>query len=145
MEKVKEVYTLDSYAIIAYLKKEEGSEQVRNLLHRARKGNVVLYLHEINLGEVQYMIQRERGEQESEKLIAWLKACPINLVGLEGNILSQAAKIKGAHPVSYADAFAVATAIRKNSPLLTGDPEMQSIEGKVTIKWIGSSSKKRKR
>lgn len=143
MEKVRESYTLDSYAIIAYLRKEKGAEQVKNLLHRARKGSVALYLHEVNLGEVQYIIQREKGEQESEKIIAWLRACPINFVGLEENILSQAAKIKAIHPVSYADAFAVATAIHKKSQLLTGDPEMQSIEGKVAIRWIGSSMKKK--
>ena len=73
MEKVKESYTLDTYAIIAYLKKEKGGEQVKALLAKAKKEAAVLYVHEINLGEVQYIVQRESGEKESDKLIAWLR------------------------------------------------------------------------
>jgi ribonuclease VapC len=142
MENVKDSYVLDSYAIIAYLKKEKGAEQVRDLLHGAKRGNVVLYLHEINLGEIQYIIQRERGEEESERLVAWLRACPISFVGLDGDILSQAAKIKAVYPLSYADAFAVATTIFKKSQLLTGDPEMQSLEEKIAIRWIKPPKKK---
>lgn len=144
MEKAEDSYTLDSHAVIAYLRKEEGGEQIKELLHQAKKGNVILYLHEINLGEVQYIIQREKGEEESERLIAWLRACPINFVGLEGDILSQAAKLKASYPISYADAFAAATAIFKKSQLLTGDPQMQPLEGKIAIRWIESSKKKKK-
>jgi ribonuclease VapC len=136
MEKVKETYTLDTYAIIAYLKKEEGGEQVRALLAKAKKKDAVLYVHEINLGEVQYIIHRESGEKESDKLIAWLRECPITFVGLEDNILSQAAKIKAVYPLSFADAFAAATAISKDSVLLTGDPEFKPLEKIVKIKWL---------
>jgi len=136
MEKVKESYTLDTYAIIAYLKKEKGGEQVKALLAKAKKEAAVLYVHEINLGEVQYIVQRESGEKESDKLIAWLRECPINFVGLEENILSRAAKIKAVYSISFADAFAVATTILKDSVLLTGDPEFKSLGKIVKIKWL---------
>jgi len=36
----------------------------------------------------------------------------------------QAAELRGRHPISYADAFAVATAIAHGATLLTGDPEI---------------------
>ena len=36
----------------------------------------------------------------------------------------QAASIKASHRVSYADAFAVATALAHSTTLLTGDPEI---------------------
>lgn len=136
MEKVKEAYTLDTYAIIAYLKKEKGGEQVRALLAKAKKKAAVLYVHEINMGEVQYIAHRASGEKESDKLIAWLRQCPINFVGLEDNILSRAAKIKAAYPISFADAFAVATSILKDSTLLTGDPEFKPLEKIAKIKWL---------
>jgi len=136
MEKVKEAYTLDTYAIIAYLKKEGGGEQVRTLLEKAKKKDVVLFVHEINLGEVQYIVHRESGEKESDKLIAWLRECPITFVGLEDNILSRAAKIKAVYSISFADAFAAATTILKDSVLLTGDPEFKPMEKIVKIKWL---------
>ena len=117
MGKEKIAYTLDSYAVLSYLKGEKSAGQIKNLLQRVKKGSVILYLHEVNLGEVQYIIHRERGEQESEKIIAWLRACPIKFVSIEKGITSLAAKIKALHPISYADAFAVATAIQTKSRL----------------------------
>jgi len=136
MGKEKVAYTLDSFAILSYLKGEKSAGLIKNLLQRAKKGTAVLYLHEVNLGEVQYIIHREKGEQEAEKLIAWLRTCPIKFVGIEKNITSIAAKIKAVYPISYADAFAIATAIQTKSRLVTGDPEMKSVESKVTVQWI---------
>jgi len=136
MGKEKVAYTLDSFAILSYLKGEKSAGLIKNLLQRAKKGTAVLYLHEVNLGEVQYIIHREKGEQEAEKLIAWLRTCPIKFVGIEKNITSIAAKIKAVYPISDADAFAIATAIQTKSRLVTGDPEMKSVESKVTVQWI---------
>jgi predicted nucleic acid-binding protein len=47
-------------------------------------------------------------------------------------------KIKGNYPISYADAFAVATAIERLGILVTGDPELKRLEKdkKVEILWI---------
>lgn len=43
-------------------------------------------------------------------------------------LILEAARIKTTHPVSYADAFAVATAERHRLPLLTGDPELIGLD-----------------
>ena len=40
-----------------------------------------------------------------------------------------AADIKAAHPISLADAFAVATAVDYDAVLLTGDPEIVVTQG----------------
>src|SRR4029450_7212756 len=36
---------------------------------------------------------------------------------------------KSKHAIAYADAFAVATAVEFNATLLTGDPEIEPLEG----------------
>jgi predicted nucleic acid-binding protein len=38
--------------------------------------------------------------------------------------------------VSYADAFAAATARRLDAVLVTGDPEFRSLSGSVKIHWL---------
>ncbi len=48
----------------------------------------------------------------------------------------EAARIKTQFPVSYADAFAVATAIKERAVLMTGDPELKHVEALVTIEWL---------
>ncbi|MCZ6676039.1 MAG: PIN domain-containing protein [Candidatus Poribacteria bacterium] len=44
--------------------------------------------------------------------------------------------MKAKYPISYADAFAVATAIKEDIPVVTGDPEFQRVEGIVTVDWV---------
>ena len=39
-------------------------------------------------------------------------------------LILEAARIKADYPMSYADAFAAATAIQLGAPLWTGDPEL---------------------
>ena len=45
-------------------------------------------------------------------------------------------RVKARFPLSYADAFAVATAIRLGVCLVTGDPEFAAVEDTVDIVWI---------
>jgi ribonuclease VapC len=52
------------------------------------------------------------------------------------NLIKEAAKIKSRYPLSYADAFAVATALRENASVITGDPEFKRVEGLVAIDWL---------
>ena len=40
-------------------------------------------------------------------------------------------RVKAAHPVSYADAFAVATARLEQAPVVTGDPELIALPRSV--------------
>jgi ribonuclease VapC len=47
-----------------------------------------------------------------------------------------AARLKAQHPVSYADAFALSTAIREEATLVTGDPDFRTIGSLVEIQWI---------
>ena len=47
-----------------------------------------------------------------------------------------AADIKAQHRVSYADAFAAATAEELTATLVTGDPEMKEVESRVPVLWL---------
>lgn len=49
-----------------------------------------------------------------------------------------AATLKSRHAISYADAFAAATALLRGAPLVTGDPELQtmSMEPNLKLEWI---------
>ena len=43
---------------------------------------------------------------------------------------------KAKYPLSYADTFAIATAIDRDAAIVTGDPEMRNVESIVKILWI---------
>jgi len=45
-------------------------------------------------------------------------------------------ELKSHHPMSYADCFAAAAAIKEGATLLTSDPEFQSVKHLVNVESI---------
>ena len=66
---------------------------------------------------------------------------PIQLVEATQNRIREAARIKGKHPIAYADAFAAQAAHETGFPLVTGDPELKELEheGMISLRWIGTA------
>ena len=132
-------FVFDSYALIGYLENESFSNQIEEILNKARKGDSRLYLHVIHLGEVYYITLREQGQDLADLAFSRIKAFPVNLVQhINDKLLLMAATLKANYPISYADSFAAALAIINKCPLLTGDPEFKILEkqGIITIEWL---------
>lgn len=131
-------FTLDGDALLAYLEGERGRPRVKELLHSAVSGESTLYLSLINLGEVLYITERERGQVAALQTFAAINQLPLHIVPISHTNALVAAHIKACYPISYADAFAAATAQEHRCTLLTGDPEFRAISdnGLITIEWL---------
>ena len=127
---------LDSFAVLAYLQAEKGAQQVKELLHQAANGQLSVQMTVINLGEVYYITSRVYGQERAEEVLAMLKHLPIKLVVADEELTLEASRIKAKHPLSYADAFAVALAQRHGVSVVTGDPEFSCVENLVSVKWL---------
>lgn len=77
----------------------------------------------INLGEVFYIVTRAAGEPAAQEVVNDLRTRLLLDEATPRRTL-EAAALKAAHPMAYADAFAVATARAHAATLLTGDPEI---------------------
>jgi predicted nucleic acid-binding protein len=131
---VKTAKVLDSYALLAYLKGEPGSQAIRIALDET--GNRVL-MNDINIGEVYYILARERGNDRADHFLnSILPSLPIEIVSNDTEMVIQAARIKARHTIAYADCFAVATALRESAAVLTGDPEFKAVDSLIAIEWI---------
>lgn len=132
----KPVYLLDSFALLAYLNDEAGCARVQELLALAeiRKCRVIMCM--VNLGEVLYITERERGLAPAQSVLALAERLPLALLDAGRDLVLDAAHIKAHFAISYADAFAVAAAVRENAVVLTGDPEFKSVEQLVKIEWL---------
>ena len=126
---------LDSFALFAYFGNEEGADLVTQLLERGVEDEQI-NLSIINLGELMYATERERGMEEATNRLADVRRLPITLVGVTEQRVLAAAHIKAKRAVSYADAFAIALAQELNAAVVTGDPEFQSVEKIVDILWL---------
>lgn len=118
----------DSEALLAFYLGEKGADRVRTHLDRVQGGEAEGLLNIINLTELYYIIFRKNPRVAEEKE-ANLRAFGVKIVPvLDERLWKEAARIKGRHPLSLADAFAVATARIEKAKLLTGrDEELEGL------------------
>lgn len=110
---------LDSWAIIRLLDgTEPAAGRVGALLDAERP-----VMSWINLGEVFYVIRRAAGEEAAAGTVRDLRDAVSAEVPGESRVID-AARIKALHPMTFADAFAAATALAHDAMLWTGDPEL---------------------
>jgi uncharacterized protein len=134
---VKRKRLLDSYALLAYLNKEDGFEKVRDVLASAQNSSLPVLMNELNAGEAYYILYRKRGHEQAEYFLdTVLAGLPISLISNDFNAVISASKIKAQHSLSFADCFAVVTAQQENAVILTGDPEFKNVEKLVKIDWL---------
>lgn len=133
-------YVLDSYALLAYLEAEPGSDRVSKLLETAEEGRCRLYMCVVNLGEVMYIVERERGLSRAQETLARIDELPIEIMNVDRTLTLVAAHLKRDCPIAYADCFAAALSQIKNATLVTGDPEFRKIKAdcNVRIEWLAN-------
>jgi predicted nucleic acid-binding protein len=130
------VYILDSFALLAFLNGEAGVARVQNVLHTARRGQAHAALSTINLGEVLYITDRERGLPAAQRALAAIEQLPISLMEATRERVQMAAHVKAHYRVSYADAFAVALVQELGGVILTGDPEFVVVKQLIQVEWL---------
>jgi predicted nucleic acid-binding protein len=116
-------WCLDSWAVLRLIEDADGiAQKVDSAID---EGAVMSW---INAGEAYYITWRDSGRRVAEAVIDGLRARVV-LDEPSGARVLAAASIKAQHPMSYADAFACATASAYGAPLLTGDDEILKVTG----------------
>jgi ribonuclease VapC len=126
----------DSHAILKFYQDEDGADKVEKLLNSSQQGNLKAYISEINLGEVYCQTIRRLGLEAAKKHLEQFFALPIQVVALSSEIILSASEIKAEYTISYADCFAVATALQLTASIITGDPEFKKVQHLAKIVWI---------
>ena len=129
-------YVLDSFALLAYLEAEEGMPRVRQVLNDASAGRCTVHLSLINLGEIAYIVERERGLAQAQEMLCLIDQLSIEILPASREAVLAASHIKAGHPVAYADAFAVTAAQALDAVVLTGDPKFDSGKALVRVERI---------
>jgi ribonuclease VapC len=127
-------FVLDSYALLAFFRNEEGGEKVEQLLNEAAAGKHELYITCINAGEVYYMSSRKDGTTKADFVWKALQQFPIHIIEADLEFTLTAAKLKAKYTISYADAFAAALSIKRKATLITGDNEFNVLSGETGFK-----------
>lgn len=133
---MKKKVLFDSYALLAYLKKEDSYDSVKKILART---DCMVIMNELNIGEVYYIIARHRGIEQADYFTDMvLPGLPIKVLSNNFDLILKASKLKAHYAMSYMDCFAIASAIEEKADILTGDPEFKQAADLVKIEWLDS-------
>jgi ribonuclease VapC len=131
---VKTRKVLDAYALLAYFKAEGGHLRVKEMLAAS---DLDLLINAVNAGEVFYILAKVRGFREAEYFLnVILPSLPVTVIDNSFEQVIEAARLKAAHALSFADCFAASMAIRERAALVTGDREFEKLGRAVKIDWL---------
>ncbi|OGZ98133.1 MAG: hypothetical protein A3C07_04900, partial [Candidatus Sungbacteria bacterium RIFCSPHIGHO2_02_FULL_47_11] len=111
------VKVLDSSALVAYLWKQSGYEKVQGLLSKAAESEKRLLMTTVNVGEVYYLLIRDHGLEEADRIIQFIETLPIDFVPVDQELAKQAAIYKATKKLAYVDCFVAALAKLKKGEL----------------------------
>jgi ribonuclease VapC len=132
----KRSFIFDSHALLKFFQKEKGYEKVIQLLGEIRKTGATKQINAINLGEIIYSKKKEFGDQKKLEILANIERLNFTILLISHNLIFQAAEYKAQYSISYADCFALASAVEHKAILVTGDPEFRKVEHLVDIVWV---------
>ncbi|MBI4705022.1 MAG: PIN domain-containing protein [Deltaproteobacteria bacterium] len=123
---------LDAWAVLALLRGERPAvEAMGHYLNQATAGRARLLLNVVNFGEVLYRLIQVEGAAAAHRHAERFRAGAVEIAPARESLVIAAAELKAAHAISYADAFAVATARLERGILATGDPEILALPASV--------------
>jgi predicted nucleic acid-binding protein len=130
------VKVLDSFALIAYFRDEQGAEMMEGLLVSAGKKDNPLFMSDVNYAEVKYSIMKKDGAEAWAEAAKVLQGLPIDFHPTTHTLADLAVDFKARFKLSLADAFAAALAKERKGELVTGDPEFKPLEREIKIHWL---------
>jgi predicted nucleic acid-binding protein len=129
-------FIFDSHALLKLFQKEKGYEKVVQLLEEIQKTGAVKYLNAINLGEIIYTTKKDFGDQKKLEVLASIERLNFRILPIPNELIFQASEYKAEYRISYADCFALASAVEHKAVIVTGDPEFKKVEHLAEIHWI---------
>lgn len=127
------VAVLDSFALLAYFRREPGFEKIRELLGLAAESKVELAMTEVNYAEVKYIVLRKHGPSDWRTVKRLLDVLPITFFAVDRGLADLTAEFKSRYSLSLADACAAALAQQLKAELYTDDDEFDALVPEIRL------------
>ena len=124
---------LDTSAWLTWAQDEAGADEVEAYFEAAMDGEATLHASFVSLTELEYITAQKFGADRARELLETVEDKPVLWHQSDRALCSEAAKLKAAHRVSFADAFVAATAKRCDAVLVHKDPEFAALQGIIQL------------
>jgi len=106
---------------------EAGADTVQDLLDRANKSEILVFVSFVTFTEIFYITLREKGEEEAQKRIKLMDALATTRIESSKELSLIAGRLKAAYRLSFADAWIAATAMFYDDILVHKDPDFEPV------------------
>ncbi len=131
MKKDRNIFVLDTSAILTFIEVEEGTEEIEGLLIKAEKGEINIFVVFISLLEVFYITMQEKGEDEALRRVKLIQSLPVQVVESNEAFTLKAGSLKATNRMSLADAYIASVALELSGTLVHKDPEFENLKPPV--------------
>ena len=138
MKSFAKSYVVDANAILDYVQDGPGAATVERLLRDAFREHSSLLISVVNLGEVFYILWKNRGEQTARRTIDDLGLLPLQIIPVDLAQALKAGEIKVNHNIPYADSIAAALAFTHNATIVTSDRDFEKLGRRIPVLWLTS-------
>jgi len=122
-------YVMDTSALLALFKDEEGAQKVEDILEACEDGRSVACLPFMSLMEFEYTTLREKDRPTTERALSIIQAWPVKRMESSPKWGRRAAWVKSQVSLSLADAWNAALALMLDAELVHKDPEFDQVPG----------------
>ena len=126
-ENKKEVFILDTSTLLAYIEDEDGAEYAEDLLIRAERNEITIYIAFVSLTEVMYITLQEKDENTAQARVDLIKSLSCIVEESSETLNFAAARLKAKNRISLADAYIAALCRERNGILVHKDPEFEKL------------------
>ena len=124
----KNLYVLDTSALLALRGDERGADRVEKLLQQATRKQCRLLVSFMTRMEILYLVWRDEGERAARDALRLVDSFALEWITCEPRILECSAYVKSQGGLSVADSWIAATAIIHDATLIHKDPEFQKFK-----------------
>ena len=124
----KNLFVLDTSAVLALRGDEPGADRVETLLSRAKNGQSRILISFMSRMDILYIVWREEGEASARDALRLIDSFRVEWVSCEARILEIASRLKAHGGLSIADSWIGATAIDRDATLVHKDPEFSKFK-----------------
>jgi len=90
-------YVLDSTAFLTMFEDEEGADTVQDLLERANRGEIFVFVSFVTFTEVFYISIRRKGEEEGFRRMGLMNALPVTRIESSKELSLTAGRLKASY------------------------------------------------
>lgn len=129
-------YALDASALLRFIDKEAGAEDVRSILHGLLSGKNRVLVCGLHWGEVAGNLYRKRGPEIQQQVMDRLSMVGLELVSATPDRAIRSAILKAQLKIPYVDAFGIELAESTPCTFVTADYDLKPAAARAEILFL---------